>query len=226
MRHVAATDVEGPGERGRVGEHSAVGASGGDLSGEAGDLVPGQLAGEAEGLDLDLRRGRGGLVGPDGVDRVFLHRNEAAARLFERGAQAFGLGDGVQPRVEADGRAGAGMGGEPFRRRVVDQALDGEGRGVDLRRGLKRVAPVAEQRRALAHHQRRAGRPGEALGAGGDILALVLVGAGHEEAVEVGFGKAGAQAGNPVDALRGIGAYVEGLEHDGLSRLLCRPAAA
>src|SRR5690606_40667683 len=60
-----------------------------------------------------------------------------------------------------------------------------------------------------------AGQPAQALGALGDVFALMLVGAGHEEAVEPGLRHARAQPRHPVDALRGIGERVEGLEHRG-----------
>ena len=61
---------------------------------------------------------------------------------------------------------------------------------VDLRGGLQRVASVDKQRGTVAQHDRhtgrsgKAGEPGEPLAAGRDVLALMLVGARHDETVE------------------------------------------
>ena len=66
----------------------------------------------------------------------------------------------------------------------------GEDVEIDLVAHLQRVAAVDEDDGAVGKDDRHAGRAGEAgqpvqpLGAGGDIFALMLVGARHDEAVE------------------------------------------
>ena len=65
-----------------------------------------------------------------------------------------------------------------------------EGGGIDLGADGQRVAAVDEDRRAIGQHDGEAGRaaeagePGEALRAARDVLALMLVGARHDEAVD------------------------------------------
>jgi len=65
-----------------------------------------------------------------------------------------------------------------------------EGVGVDLTAHGKRVAPVDEDRRAVGQHDGEAGRtaeagePGQPLRAARHILALMFIGARHDEAVD------------------------------------------
>ena len=64
VRHVAAANVEGPGDRRRVGQHGMRGAVRGDRRGQPRELVPGQFAGIGDGMDFDRCEGRLRLVRP------------------------------------------------------------------------------------------------------------------------------------------------------------------
>ncbi len=61
---------------------------------------------------------------------------------------------------------------------------------VDLRGGLQRVASVDKQRGTVAQYDchtgrpSKAGKPGEPLAPGRHVLALMLIGARHNETVE------------------------------------------
>jgi len=156
---------------------------------------------------------------PDRVDEVALDRRQPCSGLCGGAAQRPGFGDGVEPWVEADLRALAGVALDPGGRRVLDQALDGEGAGVDLAAHLQRVAPVDEDERAVAQHQCHAGRAGEAgeppqpLGARRHIFALMLVGARHQEAVEPVFVEHLPERGDAFRANGRVAGGIEGLEH-------------
>ena len=89
--------------------------------------------------------------------------------------------------------AGAGIAVIPplIVQRVFDDALfPTDGGGVDLGAHGQRIAAVDEDRRAIGQHDgepgraAEAGEPCQALRAAGHVLALVLVGTWHDEAVE------------------------------------------
>ena len=79
---------------------------------------------------------------------------------------------------------------EPAGRRVVDQAFDRKDVEIDLVAHLQRVAPVDKDEGAVAQHDGDTGRTAEAgqpfqpRRAVGDVFALMLVGARHDEAVQ------------------------------------------
>lgn len=124
MRHVAAADVEGPGDGGGVGQHRMAGAVLADRRRQPRQLVLGELAGKADRVQLDRGHRCGGLILPDDVDRVFLERHQHSAGLVGRGLQRLDLADRVQPGIEAQPRTLADIVLEPDGGRVVDQAFD------------------------------------------------------------------------------------------------------
>ena len=101
----------------------------------------------------------------------------------------------------------------------TEKAPAGEDAAVHLLGKLRDIAPVDEDHGRAAHHERHAGRagearqPGEALGRGRHIFALVFVGARHEEAVDAERIEAGAQRFGAFAAELGRGGDVETLEH-------------
>ena len=142
-------------------------------------------------MQRDRAQWRGGAVGPDRVDQVGLDRDQRGARRGAGLGQSFGAFDGVQPRVVAKAVGAREIGLQPPVRRLLDQMLDGEQRGIDLLAHLQRVAAVDEQHRALHQHDRGAGRPGkagepgEALLGRRHVFVLMAVGARNDEARRV-----------------------------------------
>jgi hypothetical protein len=216
---VAAADVEEPGDRIGRAQHRGVEPVPGERGGDAGALGRGVLAGEGAIVRHHRRQRRRRAVGPDRVERVAVEPDEAPARLLGGGAQALELGQGVQPRVVGERLAGPEIGRDPARRRRLGEMAMLEHGPVDLVGRLQRVAPVDEDRRPLGKNDGRprgageAGQPSEALRRLRHILALVLVGARHDEAVETPCGERPAQGGQPLGAPARIGFVGEVLEH-------------
>ena len=221
MRHVAAANIEGPGERRRVGQHGVGGAGFRDVGGEPRQLFLGEFAGKADRLDLHRPQRGIRLVRPKLVDRIAAHRHQFGAPFLQRRAQCLHVAYRMQPRIEAEAEPLAGVFLEPFRRGIGNKAFDLKNLGIDLLARLQRVAAVHEKERAAGKDKRDAGGPAEArqplqpLGALGDIFALVLVGARHEEAAEVVRREPFAQQAYPGWPQRRIAYIVEGLEHGG-----------
>ena len=107
-----------------IGEHGVRDAVLGEPGGKPRQLVPGELAGIGDRVDLDLGERRRRPVGPQLVDRIAVDRHQCRADLFGGRAQRLGVGDGVQPGIEADARALAEILADPGGRRRLDQALD------------------------------------------------------------------------------------------------------
>ncbi len=63
----------------------------------------------------------------------------------------------MQPRVISDQRAVLGVGGQPCRRRLINQAGDLKRIAIDLGRGLQRVAAIDEDGGLV---RQRDGEPG------------------------------------------------------------------
>ena len=109
--------------------------------------------------------------------------------------------DGHQPGIEAELAALGQVLGDPRLGRFLGDLMRHEGVGVDLGAHRQRVAAVDEDRRAIGQHDGKAGRaaeagePGEPLRAPRHVLALMLVGARHHEAVEAALPELGAQRG-------------------------------
>ena len=149
-----------------------------------------RLAREIGGLDADRAEWWGRPILPDAVDRIAADRDKAGLGGLANGLKTADLGRGHQPWVVADAIAGPKAGGQPLRRRVLDEMLAGERLRVHMGGGLQRVAAIDEQRGGVRQDDRGARRPGEpgepgqALGGGRQVLALVLVGMGDDEAGE------------------------------------------
>ena len=189
VRHVAAADVEEPGDRFRARQHRRRGAVIGERAAQPGALRRRALAGKAVGVRYHRRERRRRPPRPDPVDRVG-DRLEAGPGALGAGFEALDLLRRVQPRVIADHHALPERPGEPARRRLVDQVTDLIEPGIGLRRRLQRVAAVDKEGGALGQYDRQpgrageAGQPGETLAASRHVFALMLVGARHDEAVE------------------------------------------
>ena len=197
--HVAAADVEEPGDRFGHRQYRRRDPVLGEATGEPLALRLRAFAGKAVGMRHDRRQGCGRLVRPDPIQRVAIDRAKAGAGFFGGGGKALDLVRRVQPRVVAEHGAGFEGGADPPRWRLVDQMVDFEQIAVGLLCGLQRIAAVDEECGALAQHDRkpgRAGKPGkpsEALAARRHIFALMLVRARHDKAVETARGELAAQ---------------------------------
>ena len=185
--HVAAADVQQPGDRFRHRQHGGAGAVLGERPADARAFVGGALAGEIVGLGKDRCQRRRWPARPHRVERIFLHRAQDGAGALDASAQPLDFLRRVKPRVVTDRGTVRGRGCEPIRRRLVDQVTDFVGLHVDLSSGLQRVAPVDKHRCPVLKDHRHAGRAGkagqprQALTAHRHVFALMLVGARHDE---------------------------------------------
>ena len=158
MADVGAADVEGPGHRVRIGDDQRVGAQICDLGLDARELGVGLLAGEAQVVQRHRRPRRRGPVLPDRVDRVGLGRHQRGAGVGAGARQPFRAVGGVQPGVVAELGAGRQVCFQPLLGRRLGEGDDGEDGGVDLSRGLQRVAAIDEQGGAVGRAPRTARR--------------------------------------------------------------------
>jgi len=187
VRNVGAADVERPGGGVRIRYDQRVGAKSCQLGPNAGELFCGGFAGEAQSMQRDRAKGRGGAVGPNGVDQIRLDRDQLRAGGGASLAKPLGALDAVQPRIVAEPVARREMLLDPSVGRRLDQMLDGKQRRIHLLARLQRVAAIDEKHGAL--HQNdgdtgrtgEAGQPGEASLRGGHVFILVAVGARHDE---------------------------------------------
>ena len=134
-----------------------------------------------------------------------------ADRLARRAQPCRALG-GVQPRIVAEPPAAAQRFAQPGRGRFVGDVADLEHRRIDLVSDLQCVAPVDEDRRLPPEHDRQArrageaGQPGQALGMGRHIFALMRVGARDDEALNpFSANRARRAATRPAGRLAGSG---------------------
>ncbi len=181
-------------------------------------------AGELDGVQHDLAFGRGGPVAPDRVDRVVVERHEIAADLVAELHEPPHAPHRVQPRVEADAHAGRHVLAHPALPAAVgDQVRRLEELGVDLLAHLDRVAAVDEHGGLVGRDEAEPGRAREArqprqpLGAGRQVLVLVLVGARHHESVQAPRAQLLAQRRDAGGAGGGVAALVKLLKHRALS---------
>ena len=211
VRHVGAANVQQPGDGFRQGQRRRILAR---LRQVRRDL-PALVCRDHAGMGKIVRHGGGGrrrrLVSPDRVQRVALDSDQRALRLLHRHLQLFQIVRRVQPGIVAQLRPRRQIGLDPVGHRLVGAVDAREQPAIDLCRHLQRVAAIDEHRRRLAQHRRSAGRtskagqPGQPLGAGRHILALMLVGARHQEPVQPAprqFGTQGAEAGFVLRAMR------------------------
>ncbi len=219
VRYVAAANVEGPGNRGGVGQHGMRGAFLRDRGSEPCQLVLGKLAGKSLRVQFHRSDRRIRLIIPDDVDRVFGCRYQFRARFCRRGFQCLYLADRVQPWIETKARTLAEIFRDPGGGRVVDQAFDREDVEIDLGAHLQRVAAVDKDEGAIAQHDSHSGRAAEAgqpaqpCRAVRNIFALMLVGTGHQETIEAILAQPATQPGDMRFAHGGIAGRVESLEH-------------
>ncbi len=218
MGHIAATDVERPCEIVRIADDEPVETLLRHLLADARQLGIGALARELDIVEPDRRGRRVRPIRPDGVDRIGLDGDEAAAGALRGLAQSLHPIRRVQPWIVRQRRAGRQIVLDPRLRRLVREWNGHECRRVDLFARLQRVAAIDDDAGLVPKHDRRPGRtgesgePGKTLGILRHIFALMLVSARHDEAVEVAAGKLGPQRRKPRRAVRRIGGLVEGLE--------------
>ena len=132
---------------------------------------------------------------------IGLDRHEAAAGARGGAREAVVAVDRLQPRIEAELAALGEVGGDPGVGRLLGNLVRHEGLGIDLAAHGQGVAAVDEDRGLVGQHDRQArraaeaGEPAQPLRAARHVLALVLVGARHDEAVEAALLQFGAQGG-------------------------------
>ena len=221
VRNIGAADVERPGDEIAQGENDRIVPVGLKPCLDVGDLVLRRPSRELHRLRADRAHGqRRALAPPEAVDKIARNRAQLDAFSLERGREPLDFAERVQLRVVAHGLPAAQMLAEPVRDAAARQLRDLYRRKVDLGARLHGVAAIDEQHRRLLAHDcepgraRKAGEPLQALGAGRDVLALVLVGAWDEIGVELCRGHEPAQlldAGGGGAALSGA---FEGLEHE------------
>ena len=182
-------------------QHRGVDTLRGQRIGQLLALLFGRLAGEAQLVRHDRRQRRRRLVAPDGVDRVALDRGEPPAGLDGGGGKPLDLARNMQPGIVAEHLPRLEVGGDPFGRRLLGQMAVFVERAVDLGADLQGVAAVAEHGGPIGQHDGEPGRageagePGEPLRPERHVLALVLVGARNDEAVEAASRQLGAERG-------------------------------
>ncbi len=178
-----------------------IGAQFRQLGSNARALVFCLLAGEAQVVERNGTERRGRAIGPDLVDQVGFDCRQGGARRGAGFAHALGAFHRVQPGIVAQPIAAREVVLDPPMRRVLDQMLDREQRGIHLLADLEGVASIDEKHRAIEEHDRRAGRtgeagqPGEPFLAGRQIFILVTVGARHDKAGQMASRELGAQRG-------------------------------
>ena len=187
MRDVGAADVEGPGHRVRIRQHQRIDAEPRDLEPDPLELFGFRLAGKLRAVNGDRAERRRRALGPHGIERVAVDRDQLRAGLGAGRGQPLGCRRSVQPRIKSEAVAGGEMLRQPVFRRRIDQRLDAPGLAIDLLGGLQRVAAVDEHRGLLRQHDGHSGRsgetgqPGQPLFGGRDIFVLLLIGAGNHE---------------------------------------------
>ncbi len=155
-------------------------------------------------MGTDRRDGRRRLVLPGGIQRIVRERHQLAAGLGRGALQRLDLVGGMEPGVVAQLAALGQVLGDPGIRRLLDQVAVGVELLVHLLAHLDGVAAIDEDRRLAGQDDREAGRaaeagdPGQPFGPGRDILALMLVGAGHDEAGQAPPAQLGPQRLQPV----------------------------
>ena len=130
------------------------------------------------------------LVRPDRIQRIVFLRHQHGVDRGQLGRQGSNLRLAVQPGVVAELAAGGQFRRQPGAGRLVGDMNGAEQPGIDLLADLEGIAPVDEDRRFVQQHRGQTGRTGKAgqpsqtLGMGRYILALMLVAARHQKAVQ------------------------------------------
>lgn len=161
-----------------------------------------ELAGP--GRDEALRGG--GLVGPDPVDQV-VRLGQLDALWVQNGAEAIDFIRRVQPRIEPYDVPFEQVFFQVVRRFVARNVQVVEQRAIDLVPDLQFVPPIGKDRGTVEQDDSQAGRageagqPGQAFIAGGDVFALMRIGARNQEGIETVIGHLAPEMG---DARRGL----------------------
>ena len=188
---ILAPYIEGPGDRIQRRQDRRVGLFRGQPVGHFPPLFRRIASGEAIVMHHQPGGAGRGAIGPDGVDRVGVHRHQFRALLGQRLGRLLHPGAGVEPGVVTDARALPRMILQPCGDRGLRHAFILPVVSVHLLAHLECVAAIDEDRRFLRQHHRAArrslksGQPGETLGIGADIFAHMLVGQRHHEAVQL-----------------------------------------
>ena len=111
MADVGAADVEGPGDRVRIGDQQRVDAESGQRGRDPGKLVGGRLARDARFMRADRTERGGRALAPDRVDGVGIDRHQCRAGARAGLGELVGCRRCVQPRVKSEAVVGAEMAG-------------------------------------------------------------------------------------------------------------------
>ena len=219
--HVAATDIEQPGQRRRRRQDGRVRSRLGNGFADAGAFRCAALAAVPVFVG-NHRRGRllGTFLGPGQIQRIGFDRLQLDPGLLRRTLQRRkGVGT-VQPWVIADDRP-LRRPLQPGRHPALDQIQNLELRRVHLGPNLHRIAAVREHGGPVHQHRARAGRTGEAgqpgqpVVGGGQVLVLMLILVRDQQAVEPLLGHFRADTGQMFRPEGRIGGFIEGLAHGG-----------
>ena len=208
-RHVAAAHIQQPGDRIGLGQQRHVGALGGDATRRSACAA----------LRCSRRRtppgaaARARAARPD--DRAIRRRRDCDSTgtklppaLAQARAKRSWPSTVCSHGIEAELAALRQVFGDPGVRRLLGNLVRHEGLDVDLRAHRQRVAAVDEDRSPVGQHDGEAGRageagqPGQALRVTCHVLALVLIGARHDEAVQAAPLQFGAQRRQPLAGRR------------------------
>ena len=140
--HIAAAQVEGPGEVVRIGDDERVELRLRHLLADALELGGRGLAGIVERMRPhgSLRRGRA--VDPDHIDEIDVDGRKLSAGTLHRLLQPLQAVAGVKPRIVGEHAAGRQVFGDPVLGRGIGELDRRDDGGVDLLGRLHRVAPV------------------------------------------------------------------------------------
>ena len=235
VRQVGTADIEQPRDGFGAGEHDGILACVLQGLAETGDLVRARRAGELDGMGHHGTPRRLRPILPERVDRVVLRGGELDPLLVQLAGKLLDRRDRMQPGIVADTGAFARVGDQPVRELFAGHLLDLEYRAVRLLSGLHRVAAIDEEGGLLCQHRRHARRAGKAcepeqpLGTLGDVLALMRVGLGHDEAGKAQPFQLLAQQCDARLADGRVGDVIEALEHGvlaGCTRVPICPSGA
>jgi hypothetical protein len=215
---IAAPQVECPGEVVRVRHHEGIDPALGHLLPDAVELGMRRLSGEAARMRPDRLTGWFRPIDPDHVHEVHVDGAELTASLRDGCLETLEALARVQPGIIRQDAARGEVRGDPIFRARRGEGHRGDDARVHLLGGLDRVAPVHHERRLVGEDHRGAGRsgepcqPGQAFGALGDVLALMLVRTRHDEACKAAAREFGPQPGDMLRTLSRGGRVVESLE--------------
>ncbi len=216
--NVGAANVEKPADRVRQGEDGGRDIVVAQRFGQTGAFLCCRFACEFRRVNAGRFGGRGRAVVPDAVHEV-LALDQRDAGAFQPLADFRDLGFGMQPRIEADLGACVCVVLEPVGGFHLGPVHRREMAERDLGAHLHPVAAIDEDARDLGQGDAEACRSGEARQppqpriAGRDVLSLMRIGAGNDEAVEPRCGHGFAQRRQPGRAQFGARLHREILKH-------------